>query len=156
MARKRKSGRSEILPDPKHNSVKITKFINCIMLKGKKSVAEKIVYDALEKIGQKTQKEPLEVFLQAIDNIRPIVKVVSKRVGGQNYQVPLQVTDKSGQAIAFRWLISYSKKRSEKSMTDKLAGELLSAYNREGASIKKREDTHKMAESNKAFAHLRW
>lgn len=156
MARKRKSGRSEILPDPKHHSIKVTKFINCIMMKGKKSVAEKIVYGALEKIGEKTQKEPLEVFLQALDNVRPIVKVVSKRVGGQNYQVPLQVTDKAGQAIAFRWVISFSKKRSEKSMTDKLAGELLSAYNKEGASIKKREDTHKMAESNKAFAHLRW
>jgi len=156
MGRKRKSNKGELLPDPKHNSVKVSKFINCIMLRGKKSVAESIVYGAFEKIEAKLQKNPLEVFLTAIDNVRPLVKVVSKRVGGQNYQVPLQITEKAGQAIAFRWIIGFSKKRSEKSMTDKLAGELMSAFNKEGSSIKKREDTHKMAESNKAFAHLRW
>lgn len=156
MARKKRSIKREILPDPKYNNVKVTKFINCIMRKGKKSVAESIVYSAFDIIAEKSKKEALEVFLQAIENVRPVVKVVSKRVGGQNYQIPLEVSDKNGQAIAFRWIIGFAKNRSEKSMKQRLAAEFLAAYNKEGASIKKREDTHKMAESNKAFAHLRW
>ncbi|MCB5230713.1 MAG: 30S ribosomal protein S7 [Candidatus Cloacimonas sp.] len=156
MARKRKAVVREILPDPKYGNVKVSKFMNCVMRSGKKSVAEGIVYGAFDVIGEKTQKDPLEVFLQAIDNIRPMVKVVSKRVGGQNYQVPLEVSEKNGQAIAFRWLIGYAKNRSEKSMVERLAAEIMAAYNKEGSSIKKREDTHKMAEANKAFAHLRW
>ncbi len=156
MARKRKAVKREILPDPKYNDLKVTKFINCVMRSGKKSIAESIVYGALEIIGEKSKKDSLDVFLQAIDNARPLVKVVSKRVGGSNYQVPIEVTDKAGQALAYRWLISYAKKRTEKSMTLRLAGELLSAYNNEGSTIKKREDTHKMAAANKAFAHLRW
>ncbi|MBW6515406.1 MAG: 30S ribosomal protein S7 [Candidatus Cloacimonetes bacterium] len=156
MARKKKSVQREILPDPKYNNVKLTKFINCVMRKGKKSIAEGIVYGALDIISEKSKKDPLEVFLQAIDNVRPVVKVVSKRVGGQNYQVPIEVTEKNGQAIAFRWIISHAKSRSEKSMKQRLAAELLAAFDKEGSSIKKREDTHKMAEANKAFAHLRW
>lgn len=156
MSRKRKAVVREILPDPKYGNVKVSKFMNCVMRSGKKSVAEGIVYGAFEIIEEKTKKDPLEVFLQAIDNIRPMVKVVSKRVGGQNYQVPLEVSEKNGQAIAFRWLISYAKSRSEKSMVQKLAAEIMAAYNKEGSSIKKREDTHKMAEANKAFAHLRF
>lgn len=156
MARKKKAVKREILPDPKYNNVKLTKFINCVMKRGKKSTAESIVYGAFDIIAEKTKKDPLEVFLQAIENARPMVKVVSKRVGGQNYQVPLEVTDKNGQAIAYRWIISFARKRSEKNIKQKLASEFLAAYNKEGATIKKREDTHKMAESNKAFAHLRW
>ena len=156
MARKRKAIKREILPDPKYNDLKVTKFINCVMRRGKKSIAENIVYGALEIISEKANKDALEVFLKAIDNARPLVKVVSKRVGGQNYQVPIEVNDKAGQALAYRWLISYAKNRSEKSMTQRLAAELLAAYNNEGGTIKKREDTHKMAAANKAFAHLRW
>ena len=156
MPRRRKAIVREILPDPKFNSVTLSKFINCIMLRGKKSTAETIVYDALDLVANRTKKDPIEVFNEAIANVRPQVKVVSKRVGGSNYQVPIEVSPKNAQALAFRWIISFSKKRSEKTMVDRLAGELVAAYKKEGASIKKREDTHKMAESNKAFAHLRW
>ncbi len=156
MPRKKKSVQREILPDPKYNNITITKFVNCVMRKGKKSIAERIVYGALDIINEKSKKDSLEVFLQALDNAQPVVKVVSKRVGGQNYQVPIKVTEKNGQAIAFRWFISNAKNRSEKSMHQRLAAEILAAYNKEGATIKKREDTHKMAEANKAFAHLRW
>ncbi len=146
----------EILPDPKYNSVVLSKFINCVMRRGKKSTAETIVYEALDKVAQRTKKDPIEVFNEALVNVRPQVKVVSKRVGGSNYQVPIEVSGKNAQALAFRWIISFSNKRSEKTMVDRLAGELVAAYKKEGAAIKKREDTHKMAESNKAFAHLRW
>ncbi|PID27803.1 MAG: 30S ribosomal protein S7 [Candidatus Cloacimonadota bacterium] len=156
MSRRRKAQKRDILPDPKYKSVILSKFINCIMLHGKKSIAETIVYDALEILGKKTGKDPIDVFNEAIENVKPLIKVVSRRVGGSNYQVPTEVTPKSAQALAFRWIISYSRKRSEKSMNECLAGELLAAYNKEGSSIKKREDTHKMAEANKAFAHLRW
>ena len=156
MSRKRKAIQREILPDPKYKSVLLSKFINCIMKKGKKSIAEKIVYGALEIMGEKAKKDAILVFNEAIDNARPLVKVVSRRVGGSNYQIPTEVTQKAGIAIAFRWLISVSRKRSEKSMRECLAAELLAAYRKEGTTIKKREDTHKMAEANKAFAHLRW
>ena len=156
MSRKRKAIQREILPDPKYKSVLLSKFINCIMKEGKKSIAEKIVYGALDIMGEKTKKEPIIVFNEAIDNARPLVKVVSRRVGGSNYQIPTEVTQKAGIAIAFRWLISTARKRSEKSMRECLAAELLAAFKKEGTTIKKREDTHKMAEANKAFAHLRW
>jgi small subunit ribosomal protein S7 len=156
MSRRRKIQERVVLPDPKFKSVVLSKFINNVMRRGKKSIAETTVYNALEIIEEKTKKDPMEVFNQALDNVRPLVKVVSKRVGGSNYQIPIEVNPKNAQAIAFRWIIGFAKKRSEKTMQDRLAGELLAAYKNEGASIKKREDTHKMAESNKAFAHLRW
>ena len=156
MPRKRKAIQREILPDPRYKSVLLSKFINCVMKRGKKSTAERIVYGALTFLGEKTKKDPLEVFTEALDNTRPLVKVVSRRVGGSNYQIPTEVTEKAGIAIAFRWIISVSRNRNEKSMRECLGAELFSAYKKEGTAIKKREDTHKMAEANKAFAHLRW
>jgi len=156
MPRKRKAVVREVLPDPKFNDIVLTKFMNCLMKQGKKSVAEGIVYGAFEIIAHKTGQDPLEVFKTALNNVRPLVKVVSRRVGGSNYQIPMEVNEKNGRAIAFRWLISYSRARSEKTMIEKLAAELIAAYKKEGSSIKKREDTHKMADANKAFAHLRW
>jgi small subunit ribosomal protein S7 len=156
MPRKRRAVLREVLPDPKYHDIVVTKFMNCVMKRGKKSVAEKIVYGAFEIIAEKTKLDPLEVFKAALENVRPMVKVMSRRVGGSNYQIPTEVNEKNGRAIAFRWIISYARARSEKTMRDKLAGELMAAYKKEGNSIKKREDTHKMAEANKAFAHLRW
>jgi small subunit ribosomal protein S7 len=156
MPRKRRAVLREVLPDPKYNDLIVTKFMNCVMKRGKKSVAEKIVYGAFEIIADKTKLDALEVFKTALENVRPLVKVMSRRVGGSNYQIPTEVNEKNGRAIAFRWIISYARARSEKTMRDKLAGELMAAYKKEGNSIKKREDTHKMAEANKAFAHLRW
>ena len=156
MPRKRKAIQREILPDPKYKSILLSKFMNCVMNRGKKSIAESIVYGALDFLGEKTKKDPIEVFTEAIDNARPLVKVVSRRVGGSNYQIPTEVTQKAGTAIAFRWIISVARNRSEKSMKECLGAELLAAYKKEGTTIKKREDTHKMAEANKAFAHLRW
>ncbi|MDZ4181630.1 MAG: 30S ribosomal protein S7 [Candidatus Cloacimonadaceae bacterium] len=156
MPRKRKAVVREVLPDPKYHDIVVTKFMNCLMKQGKKSIAEKIVYGAFDIIQTKLKVEPLEVFKTAINNVRPLVKVVSRRVGGSNYQIPTEVNEKNGRALAFRWLISYARARSEKTMIEKLAGELMAAYKKEGNTIKKREDTHKMAEANKAFAHLRW
>jgi small subunit ribosomal protein S7 len=156
MPRKRKAVVREVLPDPKYNDIVLTKFMNCLMKQGKKSIAEKIVYGAFDIIQAKTKQEPLEVFKSAIENVRPLVKVMSRRVGGSTYQIPTEVNEKNGTALAFRWLISYSRARSEKTMTEKLAAELMAAHKKEGSSIKKREDTHKMAEANRAFAHLRW
>jgi small subunit ribosomal protein S7 len=156
MPRKRRAVTRVVLPDPKYNDIIVTKFMNCVMKRGKKSVAEKIVYGAFEIIADKTKLDALEVFKTALENVRPLVKVMSRRVGGSNYQIPTEVNEKNGRAIAFRWIISYARNRSEKTMRDKLAGELMAAYKKEGNSIKKREDTHKMAEANKAFAHLRW
>ncbi len=156
MPRRRKASEKVILPDPKFNSVILSKFICNVMRRGKKSTAERIVYNAMDIIQEKMKKDPLEVFNKALDNVKPLVKVVSKRVGGSSYQVPIDVKPKIAEATAFRWIIGYAKKRSEKEMQERLAGELMSAYNNEGASIKKREDTHKMAEANKAFAHLKW
>lgn len=156
MPRKRKAVVREVLPDSKYNDVVITKFMNCLMERGKKSLAEKIVYGAFEIIEEKTKMNPVEVFKSALENVRPQVRVVSRRVGGSNYQIPMEVDEKKGRAIAFRWLITNSRNRSEKTMIEKLAAELMAAHKKEGASIKKREDTHKMAEANKAFAHLRW
>ncbi len=140
----------------KYNDITVTKFMNCLMVKGKKSIAEKIVYGAFDIMAIKTKEDPLVVFKTALDNVRPLVKVVSRRVGGATYQIPIEVNEKNGKALAFRWIIANARARSEKTMTEKLAAELLAAYKKEGASIKKREDTHKMAEANKAFAHLRW
>lgn len=156
MPRRRRAEERQILPDPKFNSIVLSKFINCVLRCGKKSIAEQIVYGAMSQIGDKTKKDPMEVFNQALTNVKPLVRVVSRRVGGANYQVPLEVSPKNAQALAFRWIIAYAKARSEKTMTDRLAAELLAAYKQEGASVKKREDTHKMAEANKAFAHLKW
>jgi len=156
MPRKRKAVVREVLPDPKYNDIVLTKFMICLMKQGKKSLAEKIVYGAFDIISDKTKQPPLEVFKTALDNVRPLVKVVSRRVGGSNYQIPTEISEKNGRALAFRWLISYARNRSEKTMIEKLAGELMAAYKKEGSSIKKREDTHKMAEANKAYAHLRW
>ena len=156
MSRKKTQPKKKVTPDPKYNSTIIPKLINSIMFDGKKVVAEKIVYDALEKIKSKSKDEPINIFNEAINNIKPTVEVRSRRVGGATYQVPVEVRPKRSQALALRWLIDASRKRKDKSMSDKLFNEIFDAYNNKGSSIKKKEDTHKMAESNKAFAHYRW
>ena len=156
MSRKRKAPKKIPVVDPKYKSVIIPKLINSIMLDGKKTIAEKIVYDAIDKIKSKSKDEPLTVFNEAINNVRPNVEVRSRRVGGATYQVPVEVKSKRSQALALRWLIDASRKRKDKTMSDKLFNEIFDAYNNKGSSIKKKEDTHKMAESNKAFAHFRW
>jgi small subunit ribosomal protein S7 len=157
MPRRRVAGKREILPDPRYNSKLVSKFINAIMSDGKKSTAEKICYGAFDNImKKKTGSDPLKVFKTAIENVKPLVEVKPRRVGGATYQVPVEVRAHRRSALAFRWIINYSRARSEKTMQEKLAGELLDAYNNTGSSIKKKEDTHKMAEANKAFAHYRW
>ena len=156
MPRRREVPKREILPDPKFGSVEISKFVNVIMLDGKKAVAERIVYGALSEIETKTGKNALEVFTAALDNVRPVVEVKSRRVGGSNYQVPIEVTPARSQALALRWLTKYSRERGGKGMADNLANEIIDASNGTGAAVKKREDTHRMAEANKAFAHYRW
>ena len=156
MPRRREVPKREILPDPKYGSVELAKFMNVFMLDGKKAVAERIVYGALEQVQTKTGKEPIEVFSTAINNIKPIVEVKSRRVGGANYQVPVEVRPVRRLALAMRWLREAAKKRGEKSMDLRLAGELIDASEGRGAAMKKREDTHKMAEANKAFSHFRW
>jgi len=156
MPRRREVPKREILPDPKFGSVDLAKFMNVVMLDGKKAVAERIVYGALAQIEAKTGKAPIEVFDTAINNIKPVVEVKSRRVGGANYQVPVEVRPVRRMALAMRWLREAAKKRGEKSMDQRLAGELMDAAENRGAAIKKREDTHKMAEANKAFSHFRW
>ncbi|MDO5680108.1 MAG: 30S ribosomal protein S7 [Pelistega sp.] len=156
MPRRREVPKREILPDPKFGSVDLAKFMNVVMLSGKKAVAERIVYGALEQIAAKTDKEPIEVFNTAINNVKPLVEVKSRRVGGANYQVPVEVRPVRRLALAMRWLREAAKKRGEKSMDLRLAGELLDAAEGRGNAMKKREDTHKMAEANKAFSHFRW
>jgi small subunit ribosomal protein S7 len=156
MPRRREVPKREILPDPKFGSVELAKFMNVVMLSGKKAVAERIVYGALEQIQAKTGKEPIEVFNAAINNVKPVVEVKSRRVGGANYQVPVEVRPVRRLALAMRWMREAAKKRGEKSMDLRLAGELLDASEGRGAAMKKREDTHKMAEANKAFSHFRW
>ena len=156
MPRRREVPKREILPDPKFGSVELAKFMNVVMLSGKKAVAERIVYGALDQVQSKTGKEPIEVFSQAINNIKPIVEVKSRRVGGANYQVPVEVRPVRRLALAMRWLREAAKRRGEKSMDLRLAGELMDAAEGRGAAMKKREDTHKMAEANKAFSHFRW
>ncbi|MHB1419798.1 MAG: 30S ribosomal protein S7 [Bacillota bacterium] len=156
MPRRGSIARREILPDPIYNSKVLTKFINQMMIKGKKSISEKICYDAFELIQEKTQKDPLEVFEQALKNVMPVLEVKARRVGGANYQVPIEVRTDRRQTLAIRWLVSFSRKRTGKSMEEKLAAELIDASNGVGSAVKKREETHKMAEANKAFAHYRW
>ena len=156
MSRKRKAPIRKIYPDPKYGSVVISKFINSIMYDGKRSTAERIFYNALEKIKQKSKDDPLKVFNSAISNVKPNLEVRSRRVGGATYQVPVEVKSNRGQALALRWIIDATRKRKNKTMADKLFSEILDASQNKGSEIKKREDTHKMAESNKAFAHFRW
>jgi small subunit ribosomal protein S7 len=156
MSRKRRAPKKIPVVDPKYKSVIIPKLINSIMHDGKKITAEKIVYEAIEKIKTKSKDEPITVFNDAINNVRPTVEVRSRRVGGATYQVPVEVKSKRSQALALRWLIDASRKRKDKKMSDKLFNEIYDAYQNKGSAIKKKEDTHKMAESNKAFAHFRW
>ena len=156
MGRKKKSIDREILPDPKYGSKLISKFVNNLMVKGKKSVAERIMYDALDQIAQKTGQDPVTVFKNAIENVKPSLEVRSRRVGGATYQVPVEVRPSRRQALAIRWLIQAAHSRSERGMSNKLAQELIDAAGNQGISIKKKQDTHRMAEANKAFAHYRW
>jgi small subunit ribosomal protein S7 len=156
MPRRRVVGQRKILPDPKFNSEILAKFINVLMLDGKKSVAEKIVYNALEVAAEKSSKEHLDIFEVALDNVRPTVEVKSRRVGGSTYQVPVEVRQVRRNTLAMRWLIEAARKRGEKSMAYRLAGELVDAAENKGSAVKKREDVHRMAEANKAFAHYRW
>ena len=156
MSRRHRAEKREVLPDPKFGDMVVSKFMNSIMYAGKKSVAESIVYGALDMIEGKTKQNPIGVFQQALDNVMPTLEVRSRRVGGATYQVPMEVRPDRRQAMAMRWLIGYARKRPGRSMEEKLAAELMDAANNLGASIKKREDTHKMAEANKAFAHYRW
>ena len=156
MPRRREVPKRDILPDPKFGSVEVSKFVNTLMMSGKKSVAERIVYGAFDLIASKGGKDPLEVFALAMNNVKPLVEVKSRRVGGANYQVPVEVRPSRRMALAMRWLRESARKRSEKSMGQRLAAEMLEASENRGGAVKKREDTHKMAESNKAFAHYRW
>lgn len=146
----------DVLPDPIYNSKTVTRLVNNIMLDGKKGVAQQIVYGAFDIVKAKTDKNPLEVFEKALENIMPSLEVKARRVGGATYQVPLEVRPVRRQTLGMRWLVSYARKRSERTMGERLAGELLDAYNNSGSAVKKREDTHKMAEANQAFAHFRW
>ncbi len=156
MPRRREVEKREILPDPKFGNVEVSKFMNAIMISGKKSVAERIVYGAFEQISKKSGKDPLEVFSSAMNNVRPIVEVKSRRVGGANYQVPVEVRPSRRTALAMRWVRDAARKRGEKSMDARLAGELLDAAEGRGAAMKKREEVHRMAEANKAFSHFRF
>ena len=156
MSRKRKAPIRKIYPDPKYRSVVVSKFINSIMYDGKRSTAEKILYEALDKIKEKGKEDPIKVFNHAINNVKPNLEVRSRRVGGATYQVPVEVKSKRAQALAIRWLVDSARKRKDKYMSDKIFSELFDAYEKKGAAVKKREDVHKMAESNKAFAHFRW
>ena len=156
MPRRREVAKREVLPDPKFGSTQITKFVNMIMVSGKKSVAETIMYNALDRIGEKADGEPMDVLDKALENVSPMVEVKSRRVGGATYQVPVEVRTSRRTALAMRWFIEASRNRGEKSMQLKLAGELMDAAENRGNAVKKREDTHRMAEANKAFAHFRW
>jgi len=156
MPRRRVAERREVLADPIYNSPLVTKFINGVMLQGKKSAAEIIFYSAMKQIGEKTGEEPLKVFKRAIDNVKPTVEVKSRRVGGSTYQVPIEVHAERRGALAIRWIVSYARGRGEKTMMDRLAGEILDAANNRGNSVKKKEDTHRMADANKAFAHYKF
>jgi len=156
MSRRRAAEKRQILPDAKYGDLVVAKFMNCLMLDGKKSAAEKIVYGAFEMIESKGGQDPVQVFKTALENVRPQLEVRSRRVGGATYQVPVEVRTDRAQTLAVRWIISISRKRSENTMTERLFGELMDAFNNRGASVKKREDTHKMADANKAFSHYRW
>ena len=156
MSRKRKAPQRKIYPDPRFHSEVVSKFINSIMYDGKRSTAEKILYDALDKIKLKNNEDPIKIFNSAISNVKPNLECRSRRVGGATYQVPVEVKAKRGQALALRWIMDATRKRKNKTMADKLYSEIMDASQKKGSAIKKREDTHKMAESNKAFAHFRW
>ena len=156
MSRKRKAPVRKVYPDPKFHSDVVSKFINSIMYDGKRSTAEKILYDALDIIKNKNKEDPLKIFNSAISNVKPNLECRSRRVGGATYQVPVEVKSKRAQALAIRWLVDSARKRKDKHMSDKIFNELYDAYEKKGAAVKKREDVHKMAESNKAFAHFRW
>jgi len=156
MSRRHRAERRETLPDPKFGNIKITRFMNSIMRQGKKSVAESIVYGALDKIEAKTKQNPLQAFEQALDNVSPAIEVRSRRVGGATYQVPVEVRPERRQTLAIRWIIEAARGRNEKTMVDKLSSELMDASNNRGNAVKKREDTHRMAEANRAFSHYRW
>ncbi|RME23343.1 MAG: 30S ribosomal protein S7 [Candidatus Zixiibacteriota bacterium] len=156
MSRRSKAQRQEVVPDHKYGDKLVTQFISCLMKRGKRSTAERIFYSAIDLAEKKTGQNGLEVFHKAVNNVKPVLEVRSRRVGGATYQVPVEVRPGRRTALAIRWLIGYAKSRNEKSMSDRLAGEFTAAANNEGAAIKKKEDTHKMAEANKAFAHFRW
>ena len=156
MPRRGNGPKREVLPDPMYGSVLVTKLVNSVMLDGKKGVAQKVVYAAFDQIKEKTEKDPVEVFQQALENVMPSLEVKARRVGGANYQVPMEVRPARRQTLALRWLTAYSRSRSERTMAERLAGELMDAANNTGASVKKREEMHKQAEANKAFAHFRW
>ncbi|MDQ4065813.1 MAG: 30S ribosomal protein S7 [Actinomycetota bacterium] len=156
MPRKGPATRRDLLPDPVYDSLLVTQIQNRILMRGKRSLAESIVYDALKKVGDKTGKEPLQILKKAIDNIKPLLEVRSRRVGGATYQVPVEVQARRGTTLAIRWLVTFARKRRERTMADRLAGEILDASGGAGAAVKRREDMHKMAEANKAFAHYRW
>ncbi len=156
MPRRRMVTKREVIPDPKYNNALVAKFVNNLMKKGKKSIAQSILYRAFEIITERTKQDPLTVFQKAVENVKPMVEVKSRRVGGSTYQVPTEVRPSRRQALSIRWLITYAKERGEKTMAAKLAGEFIDAANGRGAAIKKKEDTHRMAEANKAFAHYRW
>jgi small subunit ribosomal protein S7 len=156
MSRRRAAIKREVLPDAKYGDKVVAKFINAVMLEGKKSVAERIVYGALDKVAARTSQDPVKMFHEAIDNVKPALEVRSRRVGGATYQVPVEVRPERRQALALRWIIDFARKRSETTMVDRLSGEFLDAANNRGGAVKKREDTHRMAEANKAFSHYRW
>lgn len=156
MPRRREVPKRVILPDPKYHDLLVAKFVNGLMLDGKKSTAEQILYGAFDLVSERSGNDPLEVFKTAMDNVRPVLEVKSRRVGGSTYQVPMEVSGTRRTALAIRWLITYARGRNEKTMRERLAGEFLDAFNNRGAAVKKREDTHRMADANKAFAHYRW
>ncbi len=156
MSRRRVAVKREIIPDPKYKNLVVAKFINALMLAGKKSLAERLLYRAFDIIKEKTGEDALKIFKQALENAKPRLQVKSRRVGGSNYQIPVEVSPERRTALAFRWLVKYSRSRPEKTMEERLANELLDAANKTGATVKKKEDTHKMAEANRAFAHYRW
>jgi small subunit ribosomal protein S7 len=156
MPRRRVATRREVLPDPIYNSIMVTKFINGVMWQGKKAVAEQIFYSAMERLAEKAGDEPLKAFRKAIENVAPALEVKSRRIGGATYQVPLEVSRDRRNTLAIRWIVSYARSRNEKTMTDKLVGELLDAMNNRGGSVKKKDEVHRMADANKAFAHYRF
>jgi small subunit ribosomal protein S7 len=156
MSRRHAAEKREVMPDPKYGDLVLSKFTNCLMLDGKKSAAEKIIYSAFDIVAQKTGQEPLKLFHEAIENVKPTVEVRSRRVGGATYQVPVEVRANRRQALAIRWIVDLTRHRSENTMIERLSAELMDAVNNRGAAVKKREDTHRMAEANKAFSHYRW
>ncbi len=156
MSRRHAAAKREVLPDPKFHNVVLTKFVNAIMLDGKKAVAEAIVYDAIDRLASLSKRNGLEAFLEAVENVKPFIEVKSRRVGGATFQVPIEVRGARAQQLSIKWLIAAARKRGEKTMAERLSGEMNDALNQRGAAMKKRDETHKMAEANKAFAHYRW